>query len=228
MQQLQGVGPANKKGRNKNQFRAAKQSLKMDLLTQTINKFKSASGTQFPVVDVKSTVDGRTYRVRDLPDKQEAANLLASVRLKINKLYEYTKEKFPNKPQIRQWISNFVPDASKFVEATPDAEHTSYSVNKGEKIHLCLRQRQGKNEQLVDENIMVFVALHEMAHVITPSLGHGPDFWNNFAWLLKQAESLDIYRYQDFKAQPVAYCGLTITDSPVYDEKKDGTDFSVG
>jgi len=191
-------------------------------------KTSIAGNSQFPLVDVKSSEDGRTYRVRDMSDKQEAANLLARVRRKISSLYESLRSKFPNKPQIRQWIQNFEPSAERFMESTPDAEHTSYSVNKGEKIHLCLRQREGENETLVDENIMTFVALHEMAHVITPTLGHGPDFWNNFGWLLKQAEAQGIYKYQDFKAHPVSYCGLHITDSPAYDPKKDGTDLSFG
>ena len=163
-----------------------------------------------------------------MPDKQKAADLLASVRRKMEKLYMIVKEKFPNKAQVRQWIANFQPSPERFLEATPDAEHTSYSVNKGEKIHLCLRQRQGQNETLMEENVMVFVALHEMAHVVTPSLGHDPEFWNNFGWLLKQAEANGIYHYQDFKSQPVAYCGMHITDAPAYDPKKDGTDFSLG
>jgi len=201
-----------------------------NLFSQTMDSLRSTvSGQQkFPLVEVTSTVDGRTYKVRDMPDKQKAADLLARVRQKIASLYMMMRDQFPNKPQVRQWVQNFSPDPSRFTEATPDAEHTSYSVNKGEKIHLCLRQREGANESLVDENVMVFVALHEMAHVITPTLGHGPDFWNNFGWLLKQAEAKGIYKYQDFKAQPVSYCGLHITDSPAYDPKKDGTDLSLG
>jgi hypothetical protein len=160
-----------------------------------------------------------------MPDKLQAANLIASIRKKMSLLYFACIEKFPNKPQVRQWMRNFKPDADRFIEATPDAEHTSYSVNKGEKVHLCLRQREGHNESLMNENIMVFVSIHEMAHIITPTVGHGPDFWNNFAWLLKQAEEIGIYEYQDFKSKPVAYCGLQITDSPSYDPKKDGTSF---
>jgi hypothetical protein len=194
---------------------------------QTLQARVSGS-SEFPLVDVKSTVDNRTYKVRDMPDKQKAADLLASVRMKMEKLYMIVKEKFPNKAQVRQWITNFQPSPERFLEATPDAEHTSYSVNKGEKIHLCLRQRQGQNETLMEENVMVFVALHEMAHVVTPSLGHDPEFWNNFGWLLKQAEANGIYQYQDFKARPIAYCGMHITDAPAYDPKKDGTDFSLG
>lgn len=194
---------------------------------QTLQARVSGS-SEFPLVDVKSTVDNRTYKVRDMPDKQKAADLLASVRMKMEKLYMIVKEKFPNKAQVRQWITNFQPSPERFLEATPDAEHTSYSVNKGEKIHLCLRQRQGQNETLMEENVMVFVALHEMAHVVTPSLGHDPEFWNNFGWLLKQAEANGIYQYQDFKSRPIAYCGMHITDAPAYDPKKDGTDFSLG
>ena len=188
----------------------------------------AGSSNQYPLVNVTSTVDNRSYKVRDMPDKQQAADLLAKVRIKIVNLYNELKEKFPDKPQIRQWVKNFTPDPNRFEEATPDAQHTSYSVNKGEKVHLCLRQREGVNEALVGENVMVFVSLHEMAHVITPSVGHGPDFWNNFAWLLKQAEERGIYHYQDFKSHPVSYCGLSITDSPSYDPKKDGSDLSIG
>lgn len=196
----------------------------------SLDKLKSslALNSSYPLVDVKSSVDNAMYRVRDMPDKQQAADLMARVRQKLQRLYAYLQQKFPGKPQVQQLIQNFQPNPNRFWEATPDAEHTSYSVNKGEKVHLCLRQRQGPDESLVDENIMVFVGLHEMAHVITPSLGHGPDFWNNFGWLLKQAEALGIYHYQDFKSHPVAYCGLNITDSPAYDPKKDGTDLSVG
>jgi hypothetical protein len=74
----------------------------------------------------------------------------------------------------------------------------------------------------------MFVALHEMSHICTESVGHGPDFWNNFGWLLKEAEALGLYTYTDFAAHPVNYCGVHITDSPRYDPKKDGTDFQIG
>ena len=102
---------------------------------QTIQARVSGS-SEFPLVDVKSTVDGRIYKVRDMPDKQKACDLLANVRRKMEKLYVIVSDKFPNKPQVKQWITNFQPSPERFIESTPDAEHTSYSVNKGEKIHL--------------------------------------------------------------------------------------------
>lgn len=195
------------------------------------NMFSALSNIQtsaYPTVSVKSSVDGNTYQVRDMPDKQEAADLLARVRQRMQKLYNYLIATYPEKLQVKQLKQNFKPDPSRISESTPDAEHTSYSVNKGESVHFCLRQRQGNNESLVKENIMVFVALHEMAHMVTPTIGHGPDFWNNFGWLLKIAEDQGIYKYEDFSAHPVSYCGVKITDSPKYDSKKDASSFVIG
>jgi hypothetical protein len=185
-------------------------------------------GSSYPIVSVKSNVDGFSYQVRDMPDKQAAADLIARVRLRMKKLYLYLETTYPDKPQVQQLLQNFRPDAERLLESTPDEEHTSFSVNKGQKVHLCLRQRQGSNETLVDENVMIFVALHEMAHMITKSIGHEPEFWNNFGWLLREAEKIGVYQYQDFKAQPVSYCGVQITDQPRYDPSKDGADVSIG
>ena len=195
------------------------------------NMFSALSNIQtsaYPTVPVKSSVDGNTYQVRDMPDKQEAADLLARVRQRMQKLYNYLIATYPEKLQVKQLRQNFKPDPSRISESTPDAEHTSYSVNKGESVHLCLRQRQGNNESLVKENVMTFVALHEMAHMITSTIGHGPDFWNNFGWLLKISEEQGIYTYEDFAAHPVSYCGVKITDSPKYDSKKDASSFVIG
>jgi hypothetical protein len=175
---------------------------------------------QYPSVYVKSSVDNKDYLVRDMPDKQEAANLMAKIRIKLSNLKIHLEQKYPDKPQVKQLVTNFEPDPKRFYESTPDAELTSYSVNKGESVHLCLRQRETNDESLVDENVIMFVSIHEMGHMITKSVGHGEDFWNNFAWLIKEAESLGIYKAQDFKAHPVKYCGMSITDQPTYDPAK--------
>lgn len=179
--------------------------------------------SSYPIVQVRSKVDGLLYNVRNLPDKQEAADLLARVRGKLQKLIDTLRRSYPNKTQVMQLNEKFEADPKRFYEATPDSEHVSYSVNKGDSIHLCLRQKNENKEPLVNENVMVFVALHEMGHVITsPAFkSHGPEFWNNFGWLLQEAEAIKIYEYQDFKAHPVKYCGENITDQPKYDESKD-------
>jgi len=193
-----------------------------------LEKLKSIIGNNYPTVTVRSTVDGKEYKVRDLADKQQAANLLATLRVKLVKLCDALEKKYPDKAQVKLMVQNFRSDPERFLEATPDSEHTSSTVNKGESIHMCLRQRDGTDESLVDENVMMFVALHEFAHVCTKSVGHDPEFWNNFGWLLKEAEAMNLYRYTNFAAHPVNYCGVHITDSPAYDPSKDGTNFQRG
>jgi hypothetical protein len=201
----------------------------MSILDTASQLFKSIiGGGNYPTIEVMSNIDGKTYKVRDMPDKNEAANLMAKLRLKLVKLCDTIENKYPDKEQVKLMVKNFRADPYRFMESTPDSQHTSYSVNKGESIHLCLRQRDGPDESLVDENVMMFVALHELAHVCTKSVGHGPDFWNNFGWLLKEAESYGLYKYTDFSAHPVSYCGVYITDSPRYDPAKDGTNFQIG
>jgi hypothetical protein len=198
------------------------------LSTRVQSLFKT--GSLYPTVKVKSTVDGREYSVRDLPDKKRAADLLATLRIRLGTLMDHLAESYPNKPQVQRLVQNFRADPNRFLESTPDAEHTSYSVNKGESVHFCLRQRDG-TEELVDENIMVFVAIHEMSHMITQSIGHDAEFWNNFGWLLREAENRKLYKHTDFKSHPVMYCGVSITDSPQYDPSKDkesGTNFQIG
>jgi aromatic ring hydroxylase len=172
---------------------------------------------QYPVAYVKSNVDGQLYLVRNLPDKQECADRLSRVREKLMRLRTHLDTSHKDKPFVANIIKNFDCTSDRFTESTPEAQYTSYTVNKGDKIHMCLRQRDEK-EQLVNENIITFVALHEMAHCGTTSIGHTPDFWNHFAWLLKQAEAMKIYEYTDFSSHPVEYCGIHITDSPTYKE----------
>lgn len=198
-------------------------------LNYALNQTKRLFGvSKYHTTPVKSRVDGQTYNVRDMADKQEAADLMARIRLKMKRLKIYVEEKFPDKPQVKQLSRNFDADAHRLGESTPDDEFTSFSVNKGESVHFCLRQRESGDESLVDENVVMFVAIHEMGHIITKTVGHGPDFWNNFAWLLEQAEALGVYVPQNFSSHPVSYCGMKITDEPTYDPTKDAGDFSVG
>ena len=171
----------------------------------------------FDMSYVKSTVDDNSYLVRNLPDKLEAANRLAEVRSRVLRLMKHFKQSNTDNQIARDILKNFDADPSRFSESTPDSSYTSYTLNKGEKIHVCLRQKNA-TQDLVDVNVLTFVTLHEIGHIGTREIGHTPLFWNNFAWILKQAEELGIYEFQNFAEQPVPYCGISITDQPKYKE----------
>jgi len=160
---------------------------------------------------IKSNVDGKKYLVRNLKDKQEAADLLAKIRENLVKISQELKKKNQDNVDIDRMINNFNPD--NLSESTHENKYTSYSVNKGEKIVFCLRSKDEK-QKLVDLNIMMFVALHELAHTMTKSVGHTPEFWNNFRILLRNARKLGIYKRVNYNEKPVEYCGTKITDDP--------------
>ena len=72
-------------------------------------------------------------------------------------------------------------------------------MNKGEEIILCLRNKNS----LVDINTMMFVVLHEFAHLATESIGHTTEFWDNFKWILEESINIVIYTKQDFEKKSV-------------------------
>ena len=164
------------------------------------------------IVYVESIVDNKKYLVRNMKDKEQAANLLAIVRTNISKLIEYLSVKYPQKPSVKRLKDKFNPD--HMTETEGNSKYTSYSVNKGEKVVLCLREKD-KQETLVDKNTIIFVALHEMAHIMTLSIGHTDEFWNNFKFLLKEGTIIGIYKCVDYDKEPIKYCGIEITQNPL-------------
>ena len=169
-------------------------------------------GMSNEVTYVKSDIDQREYLVRNVDDKQEAADLLARMRINIDKLLKYLQEKFDSDP-VKRLIKKY--DPNNITESSSKSKYTSYSVNKGEKIVLCIRSRDD-SAKLTDLNTITFVALHELAHVMTVSIGHTEEFWSNFRFLLNKAIDIDIYKKVDYSKHPKKYCGITITDSPIF------------
>lgn len=165
--------------------------------------------------------NGKRYLVRDQKDKQDAAKLLADIASNCQILVDYVyvnRETFKTrKVDIERLHKNFRPDAIS--ESSPNNNYTSYSINKGEKIVFCLRKKKGSHKnELMDLNTMMFVAIHELAHLMTKSIGHTPEFWDNMKFLLQQGikKDVNVYEKQDFANNPEQYCGMTITDSPLY------------
>lgn len=156
---------------------------------------------------VKSTVDGRDYLVQSLPDKQQAADLLARIGANLKKLVAHLEKMVPDDPRTVRIVQNFNPDA--LTEGTDNTRYTSYSINKGEKIVFCLRARDG-SKKLEDLNMMMFVAIHELGHIGTEEVGHTPTFWTNFKWLLEHAIDIGVYQKYDFATKPKEYCGMMV------------------
>jgi hypothetical protein len=163
---------------------------------------------------VISEKDGNRYCVRERAKLNQAADLLAQVAGKCKDMVAYMKENHPDDDRVKRLVENFNPQ--KISETLPTSELTAYSENKGEKIAFCLNKKKD-GSQLIDLNTLTFVALHELSHLMTASIGHKQDFWQNFKFLLENAKQAGIYNPQDYKKNPRDYCGMKITDNPYFD-----------
>lgn len=164
---------------------------------------------------VTSTVDGNEYMVRNLPDCQKAADILAQLRQRMVKLADHVHSIRDEQDefcmaQIEQLRARFKPD--KLCESPSGSAYTSYSVGKGEKVFMCLRNKE--TNDFIDFNTLIFVAIHEQSHIKSSEVGHTQQFWSNFTFLLREAVKIGVYDYVDYSVTPVQYCGMTITSTP--------------
>ena len=161
-----------------------------------------------------ASADGNRYCVREREKLGSAANLLAKVTQKMKDMVVYMKEKHPTDSRTVRLVEGFNP--KKISETLPTSELTAYSENKGEKIAFCLNKEK-TGDQLIDLNTLTFVALHELSHIMTESIGHKQEFWQNFKFLLENAKEAGIYNPVDYKKKPKQYCSMEINDNPYFD-----------
>ena len=161
-----------------------------------------------------SSRDGNRYCVREREKLELAADLLAQVTERCKKLVVYMKEKHPDDERVKRLVSGFNP--KRISETLPTSELTAYSENKGEKIAFCLNKTK-EGDRLIDIETLTFVALHELSHITTKSIGHKQEFWQNFKFVLENAKESGLYNPVDYKKTPTEYCGTTIDDNPYFD-----------
>ena len=173
----------------------------------------------FQLICIISDVNGKKYCVRDRKELDKAANLLANTTENLNKLVEHLRQNHGSKENVSRLIKNYNPKAIK--EILPTSEYTAYSENKGEKIAFCLNKdnKEDVDGKLIDINTLMFVALHELSHIATKSVGHTDEFWSNFKFILEESVAIRIYSPEDYKNNETSYCGMDINDNPLYDYK---------
>tara|TARA_B110000208_G_C11780414_1_gene433616 strand:- start:338 stop:919 length:582 start_codon:yes stop_codon:yes gene_type:complete len=161
---------------------------------------------------IEATVNGKKYYVRNLPDRTEAANKLATIGNSLQSLIDSLDEEEEEKGKYnKQLKESFNPDY--ITENIPGSTYVAYSVNKGEELSLCVREKD--TDVFMDNNIIIFVAIHELSHIMTPETGHTPLFWNNMKYLLEKASSMAIYTPTDYSKNPETYCGMEINSTPM-------------
>jgi len=155
------------------------------------------------------------YLVFNDDKKNDAALLLEQITKNMFKLKDYLYTNIDNfidfKDYIKQLNNNLNIDRTLIYENDPNSNLTSFSVNKGEEIAFCLKSK--KSGDVHDINLLMYVALHEMAHIACPEIGHGELFKKIFKFLVEQSIEINIYKYDDYESKPVEYCGMMLSSN---------------
>ena len=158
------------------------------------------------------TTSGKYYYVNDIDSidlKQDKAIILEKLNKDISTLLIKLKEEnLHKKPNVSKLYTNW----SGFIEELNEMESETsfaYNINKGEQIAVCLTNK--KTGKLNEYNDVLYVILHELAHVMTQKYDHNKEFWDNFNFLVDFTNKHNIYNKIDYSKNPKSFCNSTIT-----------------
>ena len=173
-----------------------------------------------------STVDGMPYRIHEgHAGPQAAADALAVLNRRIVDLLRALRARYARGPPghaarcaaTARLLARYNPDNIAENSPTDPSGDTSYTIDKGAVVALCLRERGPAAGALHDLDTLTFVALHEMAHIAVEDVDHPPHFWSAFRFLLEEAEAAGVYTSPRYEQAPRQYCGMSINYNPRYD-----------
>ena len=166
-----------------------------------------------------SVVDGKPYTVKkNFKDHQKASDILAHLNVVNTTIIEHMKKRYADSERIDVDFLAENYNGDVLSEHTPKSTvNTSYVINKGDLIKLCLRD--AKTGEFHDMNTLIFVDLHELSHLLDKEYGHNMSFWLSFRAVLEEAVRLNIYMPVNYSVYNTEYCGMKITSSPLFTER---------
>jgi hypothetical protein len=139
-------------------------------------------------VEQLSSIDNKVYKVRKGPDLQKRANLLAFIRMKLQILVDSlnTDPSYYSDKSVQRLIRNWNKGIT-IKEIGNMESDAAYVINK-KYMSFCLQDSPGingklKGNNIEDTNLITYVGIHELAHIMSIETEHGPEFLNNFNFL---------------------------------------------
>jgi predicted metal-dependent hydrolase len=174
------------------------------LLYIAYNNYRKNQDISSEIADI----DNQAYIVSNDEMKRDKANILAFINQCILKLIDSIRD--DNNHHIKKLSDRYSQET--LIENVDKKEYKAYSLNKGERIALCLENKDGS--LIKDTNLLLFVTIHELAHIMSDSIGHTKEFWDHMRFLLEEAEKLSLYKPVNYKKEPINYCGMDVTSTP--------------
>ena len=166
--------------------------------------------------------------MRNGADKQLRADILADIYLKYNVFINAIRndQNYNNQENVQRLLYNW--DGGVTVKEIGNLENdAAYVINK-QHMSFCLQDNpyfgNTKSSSVEDTNLLSYVGIHELAHVMSNSIDHGPEFIKNFKFLLNYSKGLIYTNPITKKLEPVYielsqlntddnYCGVLLTNS---------------
>lgn len=174
----------------------------------------------FDLVMVESQLNSNKYKVQDRFDKKIAANKMAEINKTIRSIQKVLLHSHPNDNRVIRMNKRL--NNTKLQETISKPDESSYTINKGEIMSFCLRNKdheKRETDEFHNHNVLVFVLIHELAHVMSIKEGHGTEFMDNFRFILRESVKNNIYYPVDYSKMPMNYCGVDVTHNPYYNHK---------
>jgi hypothetical protein len=161
---------------------------------------------------VTAEFNGQIYMVQEHADKMKAVDLLIKLKKDLTIITQKALEraKLEENREYIEYVSTIISRLTTVYirEVEKDSPYTSYSVNKGEELVFCLRNK--KSFEFYEYNKILYVAVHEIAHIGCPEIGHTKLFFEINKYLLETAKNSSMYEFIDYNTNPEEYCGIEI------------------
>jgi len=170
-----------------------------------------------------SRVDNRVYKVRKGGDQQTRADILAILNGKFEIIVNTLKNdsRYSKNLAVQRLVKNWESGVTLKEVGNMESD-AAYVINK-KNMSFCLQKR--KNEIILEDlNLITYVGIHELAHIMSEEIGHGPEFIKNFEFLLNYAKEIIYYDPLLKKQVPLyiqlnklntsdSYCGVSLENS---------------
>jgi hypothetical protein len=170
-----------------------------------------------------STIDNKEYKVRRGPDAQLRADILAVLSMKFKIITDNLKndQRYSNDTAVQRLIRNYNQGIT-LKEIGNMENDAAYVINK-KNMSFCL-QKTKNGLTLEDLNLITYVGIHELSHVMSEEIGHGSEFIKNFEFLLDYSKTINYYDPLLKRQIPLyiplnkldtkdSYCGVSLENS---------------
>lgn len=154
-----------------------------------------------------TAIDGSKYLVLKTENSKEAADALARLAQNIGKVVEHLKSKKEAysryKAAIDTMLQRLAVTGINFVELDYSSNDAiAINQNKNEEIAICLRRNPPNDTTVADDQVLLYIALHEIAHSMTTAYAasfqnhtvHSREFRENENFLMSIASTLNLLR----------------------------------